>query len=201
MVKPMRRTGPPLASACRGSLLSTAALLSMLCGTLLSTGASVAFAEPADQTGLVAQAVDLTNGERQKAGLSPLVVSAQLQRSAQTYSQILASGGCFEHSCGPVPNLADRDVQAGYLGWTWLGENLAAGYPTPQAVVAGWMASGAHRDNILSPNFSEIGIGVTSGAGQFGVYWAEEFGARGAPSSTSGTGSDLGSSGAPGSST
>ena len=40
------------------------------------------------------------------------------------------------------------------------------------------MASPMHRANILSPNFQEIGIGVTSGTDQFGTYWAQEFGSR-----------------------
>ena len=44
--------------------------------------------------------------------------------------------------------------------------------------MAGWMASSAHRANILKVEFTEIGIGVTSGGGRFGVYWAQEFGTR-----------------------
>jgi len=40
------------------------------------------------------------------------------------------------------------------------------------------MASPGHRANILSPTFSEIGVGVAHG-GQFGTYWTEEFGSRG----------------------
>jgi uncharacterized protein YkwD len=77
-----------------------------------------------------------------------------------------------------VPYFVDRDLQAGYANWTWVGENIAAGYPTPEAVVSGWMSSPEHRDNILSPDYTEIGVGVANGSGQFGTCWAEEFGAR-----------------------
>ena len=112
------------------------------------------------------------------AGLAPLASNAELQDSAQGYAQVLASGGCFEHTCGAVPDFADRDNLSGYSGWTAIGENIAAGYPTPEAVVAGWMASPGHRANILSADFTEIGIGVTTGGGKFGTYWTQEFGAR-----------------------
>jgi hypothetical protein len=40
------------------------------------------------------------------------------------------------------------------------------------------MNSPGHRANILSPNYTEIGVGVVNGGGKFGTYWAEEFGAR-----------------------
>ena len=40
------------------------------------------------------------------------------------------------------------------------------------------MASPGHRANILSSNYTEIGIGVVSGAGTFGTYWTQEFGSR-----------------------
>jgi uncharacterized protein YkwD len=144
---------------------------------LLQVGlVSAAPSEAAD--GMVARVLDLTNAQRRQAGLGPLSLSSQLSDAAQKYSQVLATSGCFEHTCGPVPNFVDRIGQSGYGGWTSLGENIAAGYPTPEAVVGGWMASPGHRENILSPSYSEVGIGIVSGSGQLGTYWTEEFGTR-----------------------
>ena len=134
-------------------------------------------AAPQDQPVVVSRVLDLTNIERQKAGLGPLALSTQLNDAAQGYSQVLASGACFEHTCGPVPRFENRVGQAGYNGWNALGENIAAGYPTPEAVVAGWMSSPGHRANMLSPNFTEMGIGLVSG-GKYGAYWTQEFGRR-----------------------
>jgi uncharacterized protein YkwD len=136
-----------------------------------------AWAAPQDQPVFVSRVLDLTNVERQKAGLGPLALSTQLNDAAQGYSQVLASGGCFEHTCGSVLRFEDRVGQAGYNGWNALGENIAAGYPTPEAVVAGWMSSPGHRANVLSPNFTEMGIGLVNG-GKYGVYWTQEFGRR-----------------------
>lgn len=154
-------------------------LVTMLIAVLPLSQYTMAAAEPAqDQTAFAVRVVDLTNTERQKAGLAPLTLSDQLQASAAAYSQVLAESGCFAHTCGPVPNFAERDARAGYTGWTNVGENIAAGYSSPEDVVAGWMASPGHRANILSPDYTEIGIGVASGSGAMGTYWAEEFGAR-----------------------
>ena len=43
-----------------------------------------------------------------------------------------------------------------------VGENLALGYPTPLAVVAGWMGSDGHRANILNPTYTQIGVACTA---------------------------------------
>lgn len=157
----------------RSSLVTLLAvlLLALLPGT-------VAAATPQNDAGTVMRVLELTNGERQKAGLRPLALSSELNVAAQTYSQVLATSGCFEHTCGPVPNFADRAAQSGYANFIELGENIAAGYPTPEAVVGGWMASAGHRANILSPNFTEMGIGLVSDTGQYGTYWTQEFGTR-----------------------
>lgn len=65
----------------------------------------------------------------------------------------------------------DRMSNAGY-SYSYAGENIAAGYPSPSAVVAGWMGSTGHCKNIMSPNFTEIGVGY-HGAGN---QWTHSFG-------------------------
>jgi len=152
--------------------------VTLLVSLLLQMGMIGAAAAPQSSTGFIVRVLELTNGERHKIGLPPLVLSPELSDAAQNYSQVLASSGCFEHTCGPVASFADRVTQSGYTGWTALGENIAAGYPTPEAVVAGWMSSPGHRENIMSPTYTEMGIGLVDGGGQYGTYWTEEFGTR-----------------------
>jgi uncharacterized protein YkwD len=126
----------------------------------------------------IARVLQLTNAERQTRGLAPLALSSKLSDAALNYSQVLASGTCFEHTCGEVPNFADRISQAGYTGWTTIAENIAYGYPTADAVVAGWMGSAGHRANMLSPTFSELGVGVVTDGSSGTSYWTQEFGNR-----------------------
>jgi uncharacterized protein YkwD len=138
-----------------------------------------AWAAPQEAAPEFAQRVlDLTNARRAEAGLAPLRLNAQLSQAAQSYSEVLASSDCFAHSCGSVPEVANRVEGAGYGNWRSIGENIAAGYSTPEDVVEGWMNSPGHRKNILSPNYAEIGIGFVAGRGAYGTYWTQDFGAR-----------------------
>jgi len=156
-------------------LLSAAALV----GSLLLWPAAPLSASPLDDTSFAIRVLDLTNAERSKVGLPPLSMNAQLNEAAQIYSEVLATSGCFEHDCGQVPDFSVRISLAGYTGWVALAENIAAGYKTPEAVVAGWMASPGHRANILSDAYTDVGIGLVSQPGDvYGTYWAQEFGSR-----------------------
>ena len=135
----------------------------------------------------VARVIALTNVERQKAGLPPLVAQANLTQAASGYAAVLSSGSCFAHTCGLVPKFIDRAAQAGYTNWSALAENIAAGQRTPEAVVQAWMDSPGHRANILNPRYTEIGVGLKTG-GRLGMYWAQNFGARrSAAAGTAGT--------------
>src|SRR5436305_10761006 len=103
-------------------------------GALLLTCAAPASAAESDSSATLARVLELTNAERARVGLPPLSLSKELNAAAQDYTVVLATSGCFAHTCGPVPDMADRLGQAGYTGWTAIGENIAAGYPSPEAV-------------------------------------------------------------------
>jgi len=51
------------------------------------------------------------------------------------------------------------------------GENIAQGQQTPQEVVQAWMNSEGHRKNILSKDFTHIGVGYE----QTGKHWTQMF--------------------------
>ncbi len=126
---------------------------------------------------VISRVIQLTTMERQKAGLASLANQASLQQAAAAYASVLASSGCFAHTCGPVPAFTRRAENAGYAGWTALAENLAAGQRTAEDVVAAWMSSPGHRANILNASLREIGAGEVTG-GPMGNYWVQLFGAR-----------------------
>lgn len=139
----------------------------------------VAPAAPAfNRAALVAGVVQLSNAERAKVNAPPFKEHELLMKAAQDYAAVLAPGPCFEHTCPPVPALRDRVNNAKYPNAVRIGENIAAGDMTAEAVVAGWMNSPGHRANILNPEFKEIGVGVLLGAGEFGIYWVQVFGTR-----------------------
>jgi uncharacterized protein YkwD len=71
--------------------------------------------------------------------------------------------------------MGDRIQNAGYL-FSSAGENVAYGFGDAAAVMSGWMNSEGHRQNILNPNYKEIGIGYAQGA-DGRPYWTQDFGA------------------------
>jgi uncharacterized protein YkwD len=82
----------------------------------------------------------------------------------------MVGGSFFAHRAPGGPDLVARLRRAGYLGprtTVWVvGENLAwarATAATARGIVAAWMASPAHRANILEPSFRDIGIGIVGG--------------------------------------
>lgn len=124
------------------------------------------------------------NAERTKAGLPALRVNPTLEASAQIYAEAMASRGFFGHVSPEGQTLRDRMLSSGYyqpidskncpdcVDRYALGENLAQGQLTPAETVRDWMLSTAHRAAILSKDFSETGIGISSG------IWVEHFGGR-----------------------
>jgi uncharacterized protein YkwD len=117
----------------------------------------------------------LVNLERERAGLLPLIRKQTLEDQATQYACEMIYYGFVEH-VNPFTgtSVTDRAEEFGY-DWLALGENLAAGQPTPARAMADWMASEGHRDNILNPQFTELGVGVRTG-GEYGTYWVQEFG-------------------------
>jgi uncharacterized protein YkwD len=142
--------------------------------TVTATPVAPAPAIPASS--LVQRIADLTNAERQKAGLAPVRVSDPLTAAAQHLADDMARLDTLSHTLPgtDAPTLKDRADRVGYA-YSWLGENIAFNYAGADEVVAGWMSSAGHRANILNPNFTEIGIGVARDSdGE--PYYAQIFG-------------------------
>lgn len=128
----------------------------------------------------VQQVLDLTNQFRSENGLPPLTLNSQLNAAAQEQSQDMAEQDFFNHIGLDGSTPATRAQDQGY-SFSFIGENIAAGYQTPEEVVQGWIDSPGHRENLLNPNYAEIGIGYFYLANDTGVenwnsYWTQVFG-------------------------
>ena len=107
---------------------------------------------------LRAAVVCLINQERAAHHLPVLTASPLLNNSAQRWTNAMVSSDQFTHGM----NFAGRISAAGY-DWRSAGENIATGFATPRSVVAAWMASTGHCQNILNPSYRNIGTGVSRG--------------------------------------
>jgi len=108
-------------------------------------------------------------------GVSPLSGQSQLGNAARGHSQDMACNRFFSHTGSDGSAFSTRITRAGY-SYSSAAENIAAGYGDPASVVSGWMGSQGHKDNILNPAYTEIGIGYIYVAGSpYGVYWTADF--------------------------
>ncbi len=119
----------------------------------------------------------LVNQERLKFGLPPLTPSDKLDTSAQNWNDHMVGTGDFSH--GSDQAFSDRLLAVGY-NWGEGGENIATGYMTPRDAVAGWMGSQEHCQNLLEPDFTNMGTGETPApVGNFAgtpATWTQDFG-------------------------
>jgi uncharacterized protein YkwD len=127
-------------------------------------------ARPTAAPSVTAEVVRLTNVERAKAGCGALRIDARLSAAAQEHSADMATRDYFSHISPDGQTPWDRAREAGYPSPS--AENIAMGYPTAAAVVAGWMASDGHRANILNCSSHAVGVGYDPR----GNYWTQLFG-------------------------
>ncbi|WP_374103876.1 CAP domain-containing protein [Bacillus sp. ISL-7] len=118
----------------------------------------------------VQQVIDLTNAQRSKNGLPALKADTQLNSVAQKKSLDMQQKNYFSHTSPTYGSPFDmmRDFGVTYKS---AGENIAQGQRTPQEVVTAWMNSEGHRRNILSSNFTHIGVGFEA----TGKHWTQMF--------------------------
>lgn len=119
----------------------------------------------------------IINDYRAQNGLSPLKLDSQLNTVARWMADDMANNNYFSHTDSLGRDPFTRMDQLGYTYNTWRGENLVAGTDTAQYSFEMWSGSPGHNANMLSPNYTVIGIARSYNAGStFGWYWATEFG-------------------------
>jgi uncharacterized protein YkwD len=118
------------------------------------------------------QLLDLVNAERCALDLVPLVFNDQLNTAATVHSLDMIVNAFFSHMSSDGSSPMDRALAAGYPG-TYVGENIAMGYSSPQDVFNGWMNSDGHRTNILRPEYREMGLSYSmTHSTQYNMSWA-----------------------------
>ena len=106
--------------------------------------------------------VDLANEERIEFDSQSLTINPLLVQAAQLKANDMAERGYFSHVSPDGFEPWHWFEQSGYP-YLYAGENLAMDFHDSDAVTEAWMASPGHRANILSKNFTEIGIAKATG--------------------------------------
>jgi uncharacterized protein YkwD len=112
-----------------------------------------------------------TCGSKRYDPAPPLTADARLNRAAQAHSDDMVARDYFDH-LSPEGDGPDKRATATGYQWSRVGENIAWGYQTPQAVVDGWEKSEGHCRNLMNPDYRHIGIGST---GSSSPMWVQLF--------------------------
>jgi len=114
----------------------------------------------------------------------------KLYNAAYEHSQDLIASKIFAHkgsgtesdwsgyALGKSSDLVDRSETYGYE-WSRLGENLAGGttMSTAQEAVISWLESDNHCENLMNPNFTEVGMAMIKDENSlYTHYWSQNFG-------------------------
>jgi uncharacterized protein YkwD len=130
----------------------------------------------------------LMNAMRANAGLPALKQSQLLAKASVGHSQDMVDNKYFAHDSLDGRDLVARLKAVAYIpvDAEWIvGENLVWGsgaMATPRALVDAWMNSTPHRENLLSGDFAEVGmgpaLGVPSDEADDGITVTTDFGTR-----------------------
>lgn len=122
------------------------------------------------------RAVGCDCGKKHYAPAPPLTWNYNLENAAREHATDMYQRSYFSHTSKDGRNIEDRIVLAGYQFKGFrsfaVGENIAFGQTSIAEVSDGWFKSTGHCQNLMNPDFKEIGIAKT------GLYWVQDFGGR-----------------------
>lgn len=104
----------------------------------------------------------LTNEQRLKHGLKPLLYSEKLAKAAEEKAKDMFLKNYWAHYAPDGTTPWDFILASGYQ-YEYAGENLAKDFLFSENVVSAWMNSPTHRENILRPYYEEVGFAVVNG--------------------------------------
>ena len=124
------------------------------------------------------EVVQATNAERTGVALKPLAYNEKLADAARRKAANMFSENYWAHN-SPSGNTPWVWFKAAGYNYVFAGENLAKDFGNTDRLMAAWMASPTHRDNIVNSKYTEIGVAVVPGnlQGQDTVLVVQLFGA------------------------
>lgn len=146
------------------------------------SAAAAVSAAPVKLTDFETKLLAAINRERAKAKAPPLSVEPRLVRAARAHADDMARWGQLDH-VREGRDLPARLKEAGYAHAA-CGENLAWNQSDPEQTLRAWLDAAGHRENVLNPRFSEMGLGTgrdEKGQAWHAVILAAPAAARGAP--------------------
>ena len=131
---------------------------------------------------LIVELLREVNLQRELSGKPPLRLDNRLTAAAQKHAKNMSEIFFFDHLSPDGRGVVERVTEEGYP-WRVIAENIGAGLSSPKSMVKAWMNSQDHRDNLLSGEFNDVGIGCSKPLKNdrklgHSHYWVLVFGAR-----------------------
>ena len=125
--------------------------------------------------------MDAINAARVERGVHALAADGRLTSAARSHAVDMAIHPGMVHIGSDGSTIGQRIAEAGYVAarygeitaWGWQGQVAPA--------VEWWLQSPDHVGYLLSPEFSDIGVGYAIGLGPWGSYWCIDMGRRATP--------------------
>ncbi len=115
-------------------------------------------------------------GDQSYPAAAPVIMNATLNSVASAHASDMARHNYFAHEGLDGSTPPERVARAGYR-WRAVGENIAAGQMTAEAVVEGWLKSPPHCGTLMGPQFTEMGVAyAVDQSSKAGIYWTQLFG-------------------------
>jgi uncharacterized protein YkwD len=113
---------------------------------------------------------EMTNQARRAKGLPPFIQDAELTQVARAFSDDMLVRRFFDHTTPDGVTFDERIADRYRHRVRLMGENIwyASGYNlgkvqhVAKEIVDDWMGSPGHRENILDPRFTHLGVGVSA---------------------------------------
>jgi len=123
--------------------------------------------------------LSLTNQKRMETGLAPLSFNQELSQAADKKAADMFAQNYWAHN-GPSGRTPWEFIKGAGYQYLYAGENLAKDFNDSDGIVFAWMESPTHRDNILKPEYKDVGFAVVNGdlLGQETTLVVQMFGAR-----------------------
>lgn len=108
------------------------------------------------------QLIDMTNNYRRELGLTELKPNARLTQAAYNKANDLLTRQYFDHTSPDGQKFSQwiKDVNYQYF---YVGENLAIDFTEEDELFQAWLDSPKHQENIIKPQYQEIGIAALRG--------------------------------------
>ncbi len=126
--------------------------------------------------------IQLTNQAREARGIAQARENSTLNRAAEEKALDMVREKYFAHTSPQGKTPWFWFLKNGY-GFKYAGENLAIDFLQADDVVKAWLTSDLHRENLLNPNYQDVGVAVVAGdlGGRLSILAVQFFGSERSP--------------------